>query len=132
MITRAIRGIQLNYFLVKGIENQKAVHTPLTMKTNEGRYISIHEASLIDYPSMTLVLKDNKQGFDCDLVPAIDGTKAKLASSFQTPWRTIQISDTPGGLIESSLILNLNEPNKIKNTDWVKPTKYMGQLFSLV
>ena len=117
---------QLNYFLVKGIENQKAVHTPLTMKTNEGKYISIHEASLNDYPSMTLALKDNKQGFDCDLVPAKDGTKAKLASSFQTPWRTIQISETPGGLIESSLILNLNEPNKIKNTYWIKPTKYMG------
>ncbi|GAA4954568.1 glycoside hydrolase family 97 protein [Algibacter agarivorans] len=117
---------QLNYFLVKGIENKKAVHTPLTMRTNEGNYISIHEASLVNYSSMTLELNDKKKGFTCDLVPAANGTKAILPSSFQTPWRTIQISDTPGGLLESSLILNLNEPNKIKNTDWIQPTKYMG------
>ena len=117
---------QLNYFLVKGIENQKAVHTPLTMKTDAGNYISIHEAALVNYPSMTLELNDSKYGFNCDLVPASDGTKATLPSSFQTPWRTIQIADTPGELVESSMVLNLNAPNKIKNTDWIQPTKYMG------
>ena len=117
---------QLNYFLVKGIENQKAVHTPLTMQSDSGNYLSIHEAALVNYPSMTLELNEAKSGFNCDLVHAANGTKATLPASFQTPWRTIQISDTPGGLIESSMILNLNEPNKIKNTDWIQPTKYMG------
>lgn len=117
---------QLNYFLVKGIENHKAVHTPLTMRGDDKLHVSIHEAALINYPSMTLELNDNKNGFNCDLVPSLDGTKAKLSTPFKTPWRTIQISDDAGGLIESNLLLNLNEPNKIENTDWIQPAKYMG------
>lgn len=118
---------QLNYFLVKGIKNLKAVHTPLTLRSAKNNlHLSIHEAALLDYPSTTLEKHVSNLGFEIDLVPAADGTKATVSLPFQTPWRTIQISETPKGLVESSLLLNLNAPNKISDTSWIKPAKYIG------
>ena len=101
------------------------VHTPITMETDNGLYLSIHEAGLTDYSSMTLALKNNNI-LTADLVPWSDGVKVKTKSPMKTPWRTIQISDTPGGLITSYLILNLNEPNKLNDVSWIKPGKYVG------
>jgi len=101
------------------------VHTPFTMETDNGLYLSIHEAGLTDYSSMTLALKNNNV-LKADLVPWSDGVKVKTETPMKTPWRTIQISDTPGGLITSYLILNLNEPNKLKDVSWIKPGKYVG------
>ena len=101
------------------------VHTPLTMQTKKGLYLSIHEANLTDYASMTLIgSKDNT--LHCDLVPWPDGIKVKTATPTRTPWRTIQISETASGLITSHLILNLNEPNKISDVSWIQPMKYVG------
>ena len=100
-------------------------HTPLTMKTANGLYISIHEAALVDYASMTLY--GNKTNtLKSDLVPWQDGIKVKAKEGFKTPWRTIQIAKKSGDLIESNLILNLNEPNKLGDVSWVKPMKYIG------
>lgn len=101
------------------------VHTPLTMEATDGLCISIHEAALLDYPSMTLANSGNNI-LKADLVPWSDGVKVKTSAPMQTPWRTIQIADTPGGLITSYLILNLNEPNKLQDISWVKPGKYVG------
>jgi len=102
------------------------INTPVTFKANDHCYLSIHEAALVDYPEMTL--KKNKESliYTSDLAPWADGTRAKLRTPFKTPWRTIQVSETPGGLIESYLILNLNEPNKAEDVSWIKPMKYAG------
>ncbi len=108
------------------IKGLAAAHTPLTIKTKDGIFISIHEAALTDYSSMTLFGSDNESTLNCDLVPWKDGTKVKAKSHLKTPWRTIQIADKSGGLIESNMILNLNEPNKLGDVSWVKPMKYIG------
>lgn len=101
------------------------VHTPLTMETPNGLYLSLHEANLTDFASMTLAHTD---GFTLksDLVPWWDGVKVRGTLPIVTPWRTIQIADTPGGLITSYLILNLNEPNRLEDVSWIHPGKYVG------
>jgi len=101
------------------------IHTPATIETDIGLYLSIHEAALEKYSSMTLARK-GKTGFEVDLVPWSDGVKVKGKLPIKTPWRTIQIADTPGGLITSHLVLNLNEPCKIKDVSWIKTGKYVG------
>jgi alpha-glucosidase len=112
----------ISFFRVKGV---RAVHTPLTMETAGGLFLSIHEANLTDYASMTLVgAEDNT--LLCDLVPWSDGVKVKASTPHQTPWRTLQIAEKAGDLITSTLILNLNEPNKLADESWIKPGKYVG------
>jgi alpha-glucosidase len=100
-------------------------HTHLTMKTKDGLYLSIHEAALVNYSTMALK-RTNQYTLRADLFPWADGVRVRAKAPMVSPWRTIQISDTPGGLITSFLILNLNEPNKIEDTSWIKPAKYVG------
>ncbi len=107
------------------ISSLGAVHTPLTMETAEGLYVSIHEAALTDYASMTLQANGGTTLY-ADLIPWSDGTKVKASAPFVSPWRTIQIGATPGDLITSYMVLNLNEPSKITNTSWLRPGKYVG------
>ncbi|GAA4840246.1 glycoside hydrolase family 97 protein [Algivirga pacifica] len=99
-------------------------HTPMTMRLASGIHMSIHEAALVDYASMTL--KNNGKGVTCDLVPWRDGVKVKKEASFTSPWRTIILGDNAGDLVESTMVLNLNEPSKIEDTSWIKPMRYMG------
>lgn len=107
------------------IDDVDASHTPLTLKTDQNHYISIHEASLLDYSSM--VLRGDGQGsLSAELVAAYDGTKSKHYSSFVTPWRTIHITDNAVDLVNSMMILNLNEPNQLGDVSWVEPGIYMG------
>lgn len=101
------------------------VHTPFTLETNSGLYLSLHEANLTDYSSMALARVEETK-LTCDLYPWSDGTKVKASTPMFTPWRTIQIAEKPGDLITSYLILNLNEPNKLDNVSWIKPAKYVG------
>jgi len=104
-----------------------AINTPVTMKTSNGYYLSIHEAALTDYAGMTLVKKPQQNlTLTSDLVPWPDGIKVKGVTPFKTPWRTIQIGKTAGDLIESNLIENLNEASVIADTSWIKPMKYIG------
>lgn len=105
----------------------KAANTPITMKTEDGFYLAIHEADLTDYAGMTLSrIQGGVLGLVSSLVPWPDGSRVKGTTPFKTPWRTIQIAAWPGGLVESSLILNLNEPSVIEDTSWIKPMKYIG------
>lgn len=105
----------------------EAVNTPITIETQEGLYLSIHEADLTDYAGMTLsAVKEKQFTFKSELVPWPDGVKVKASTPHRTPWRTIQIATNPGSLIESHLIVNLNEPCALENTSWIKPMKYMG------
>ena len=103
-----------------------AVQTPLMMKTNEGLYINIHEAALVNYSAMQLHV--NRQNFSMvsSLVPDAYGNKAYLHAPFQTPWRTIIISDRAADILTSKMILNLNEPAAFTNTSWIKPMKFTG------
>ncbi|MEZ9141278.1 MULTISPECIES: glycoside hydrolase family 97 protein [unclassified Shewanella] len=100
-------------------------HTPFTYKLNSGTHLSIHEAALTDYAAM--VLDQRRDGtLKADLTPWSDGILVKTAPGFTTPWRTIQIADKATGLLNSDLILNLNEPNKLGDVSWVQPGKYVG------
>ncbi|WP_372767170.1 glycoside hydrolase family 97 protein [Lutibacter sp.] len=106
---------------------QNAVNTPVTMKTEEGLYLSFHEAALVDYSDMTLKIDKENLAMASELVGSErTGYKVKRAVPFHTPWRTLQIAEKPGDLIESKLIVNLNEPNKLGDVFWFKPTKYTG------
>jgi glucan 1,4-alpha-glucosidase len=106
---------------------ENSVNTPVTMRTAEGLHLSFHEANLTDYADMTLRIDAQNLMMESGLVGSERfGYKVKLSLPFATPWRTIQISETAGGLIESSLIVNLNEPNKLGDVSWFKPMKYAG------
>jgi hypothetical protein len=106
---------------------ENAVNTPVTMKTKKGLYLSFHEASLVDYSGMTLKVDTVNLAFTSELVGSANNDyKVKRTVPFQTPWRTIQIAEKAGDLIESKLIVNLNEPNKLEDISWFKPTKYTG------
>lgn len=99
-------------------------NTPATFKVGDV-YGSIHEAALYDFPEMTL-RKSGDMTFKSDLAPLPDGTKAHVGNKFTTAWRTVQLAPEAVGLINSSLILNLNEPSKIEDTSWIRPMKYVG------
>lgn len=105
-----------------------AVNTPVTMKTADGVYLSFHEAALTNYPGITLKKTDGSLSMTSELVGSERlGHKAQVSVPFQTPWRMIQIADRAGDLIESKMILNLNEPNKLGDiSGYFKPIKYMG------
>jgi alpha-glucosidase len=99
--------------------------TPMTLRFDSGLHLSIHEAALVDYSGMNLTRVEDRK-FRAMLTPGIGDGKVVRDAPFHTPWRTLQVSDTAGGLIMSSLILNLNEPNKLGDVSWVKPMKYVG------
>jgi alpha-glucosidase len=122
----AYRDNRYEYLYTKSSVNEMdTVHTPVTMKTDDSLYLTIHEAALVDYASM-VICSDKKNGLKCDLVPWADGVKVYTKAPMKTPWRTIQIADKPGDLITSYLILNLNEPNKLGDVSYIKPGKYVG------
>jgi len=105
---------------------ENAVNTPITMKTDNGIYISILEANLTNYSDMTLKIDKENLLFQSELVGNDSGIKVKTKTPFVTPWRLILIGDEAKDLVESRTILNLNEPNKLEDVSWIKPTKYVG------
>jgi alpha-glucosidase len=105
-------------------------HTPITLRTGGGLHVSFHEAALVDYASMWLRRVEG-QRLRAQLAPSSEGWKVRRTAPFHTPWRTLQISDRAGGLVESNLILNLNEPNALGDVSWVRPSKYLGIWWSL-
>jgi hypothetical protein len=116
---------------VKSLIGANAVQTPLMMKSNEGVYINIHEAALINYPAMNLVLDKSSLTFTSHLVPDAVGNKAYLETPAHTPWRTIIVSDKATDILNSKLILNLNEPTKLASTEWIKPQKFVGMWWEM-
>ncbi len=104
-----------------------AVNTPVTLVGKHGLHLSFHEAALIDYSGMTLKVDTENLAFKSQLVGSRNTDyKVKRSTPFHTPWRTIQITDNAPDLIESKLIVNLNEPNKLGDVSWFKPMKYTG------
>ncbi len=104
-----------------------AVNTPVTMKTDDGLHLSFHEAALIDYSGITLGIdKENLAMYSILVGTEREDFKVVQQTPFSTPWRMIQVAERAGDLIESRMILNLNEPNKLGDVSWLKPAKYMG------
>ena len=100
-------------------------HTPMTVRLPSGLHLSFHEAALVDYAAF--VIDQRRDGvFKTNLTPWSDGARVKTSTPFKTPWRTVQVSPTAVGLVNSNLILNLNEPNKLGDVSWVEPGKYVG------
>ena len=108
------------------------VQTALQMKSNDGLYINIHEAACINYPTMHLNLDDKNMVFESWLTPDATGLKGYMQTPCNTPWRTILVSDDARDMLSSHLILNLNEPCKIKDTSWIHPTKYVGVWWEMI
>jgi hypothetical protein len=102
------------------------VQTPLMMKSSDGLYINIHEAALVNYPAMILEVSRSTFALTSHLVTDAIGNKAYLQTPFNTPWRTIVISDKATDVLSSKIILNLNEPSKIEDVSWIKPMKFVG------
>lgn len=119
-------GINVNEIAVREIPSKKIVQTPLMLKSKDGLYINIHEAALLDYPAMYLQIFDEDYLLKTHLCPDALGNKAYLQTPFSTPWRTIIVSNRAEDILESKLILNLNEPSRIQNVEWIKPKKYIG------
>ncbi|MCA2005571.1 MAG: glycoside hydrolase family 97 protein [Ignavibacterium sp.] len=120
------KGNTVDEIIVKSIPGNNFVQTPLMMKTEDNIYLNIHEAALLDYPAMYLEVDKENLQLSTHLCPDAVGNKAYIQTPFNTPWRTIIISDIAEKVLESNLILNLNEPSKIEDVSWIKPKKYIG------
>jgi hypothetical protein len=111
---------------LKTIFSKYAVQSPLMMKSEDGIYINIFEAAVVNYPVMHLDVNPKTYALTSHLVPNSIGDKAYLQTPCVSPWRTIMVSDDARDIIGSKMILNLNEPSKIDDTSWIKPMKYVG------
>ena len=112
--------------------SETGVQTSLQLKTDDGLYINLHEAALVNYPAMHLNLDDKNMVFRSWLTPDAQGIKGYLQTPCQSPWRTIMITDDARKVLSSHLILNLNAPCKIKDTSWIHPTKYVGVWWEMI
>ena len=108
------------------------VQTALMLKTDDGLYINLHEAALINYACMHLNLDDDNMIFESWLTPDAQGDKGYMQTPCQSPWRTIIVSDDARDILASRITLNLNEPCKIEDTSWIKPCKYVGVWWELI
>jgi len=122
----ASKGVNFDDIITKNLPGPDYIQTPLMMKTSDGIYINIHEAALLGYPAMYVKVDKNNFSLQSHLCPDAVGNKAYLQSPFTTPWRTILVSDKAEKILESKIILNLNEPTKFKDVSWIKPQKYIG------
>ncbi len=108
------------------------VQTSLQLKTDEGIYINLHEAALVNYPAMHLNLDPERLVFTSWLTPDALGKKGWLQTPLASPWRTAVITDDARKVLSSNLILNLNEPCKIEDTSWIHPVKYVGVWWEMI
>jgi len=102
------------------------VQTPLMLKSDDGLYVNLHEAALVNYPAMMLNVNPQTFSLSSQLVPDATGAKAYLQAPEHTPWRTIVVSNRAPEVLASKLILNLNEPTALTSTEWIKPQKFVG------
>ena len=108
------------------------VQTSLQMRTDEGLYINLHEAALLDYPCMHLELDPKTFTFTSHLTPDAQGWKGRMQTPCNTPWRTVQVAPSATAQLASRLILNLNDPCVYESTDWIKPVKYIGIWWEMI
>ena len=131
-----IRGINQGTAVEHNLSQQQfsptGVQTSLQLKTDDGIYINLHEAALVDYSCMHLNLDDKNFVFTSWLTPDAQGKKGYLQSPCKSPWRTIMVSDDARDILASNLILNLNDPCKYEDTSWIKPVKYIGVWWEMI
>ena len=108
------------------------VQTSLQMRSDDGIYINIHEAALLDYPCMHLELDPETLTFVSHLTPDAQGWKGRMQTPCNTPWRTIQVAPSATAQLASRMILNLNAPCALESTDWIKPVKYIGVWWEMI
>lgn len=108
------------------------VQTALQLKTNDGLYLNIHEAAVLDFPTMNLDLDDKKFVFRAHLSPDATGYKGRLQAPCHTPWRTVMVCEKATDVLASRLILNLNESCVIEDVSWIHPVKYMGVWWEMI
>ena len=108
------------------------VQTSLQLKSDDGLYINLHEAALIDYSCMHLDLDDKNFVFTSQLTPDAQGNMAHMQAPCHTPWRTVIVSEDACDMLSSNLILNLNEPCRYEDTSWIKPVKYVGVWWEMI
>ena len=118
--------------LSQTIFSNTGVQTSLQMKTDDGLYINLHEAALVNYPAMHLELDDEKLVFKSHLTPDPNGDMAYMQTPCTTPWRTVIVSDDARDILASRITLNLNEPCKIDDTSWIRPYKYVGVWWEMI
>ena len=112
--------------------SETGVQTSLQMKTDDGLYINLHEAALVDYSCMHLVLDDKNFVFTSQLTPDAQGNMAYMQTPCRTPWRTVMVSDDARDILASKLTLNLNEPCAYEDVSWIKPVKYVGVWWEMI
>lgn len=108
------------------------VQTALMLKTDNGLYLNLHEAALVDFPAMHLDLNDSTMVFKAHLTPGPDGTMATFDTPFKTPWRTVTVGEKATDILASNLTLNLNDPCVLDDVSWIHPTKYMGVWWEMI
>ena len=108
------------------------VQTALMLKTNDGLYLNLHEAALVDFPAMSLELNDTTMTFKSHLTPGQGGAVATIHTPFKTPWRTVTVGEKATDILASNLILNLNDPCVLDDVSWIHPTKYMGVWWEMI
>lgn len=108
------------------------VQTSLQMKTDDGLYINIHEAACVNYATMHLNLDDKNMVFESWLTPDAQGYKGYIQTPFNTPWRTVIVSDDARDMLSSNLILNLNEPCALDDVSWIRPIRYCGVWWDMI
>lgn len=109
-----------------------AVQTSLQMKTDGGLYVNIHEAALVNYPAMTLILDEENLSFKADLTPDATGYRGRLCAPCTSPWRTVMVVDDARKVLASRLILNLNDPCALEDVSWIHPVKFMGVWWEMI
>lgn len=130
-IPRLLRGA-VSGNLSQTVFSDHGVQTSLQLKTANGLYMNIHEAALVNYPAMHLYVDTATLTLSSWLTPDAVGMKGYLQTPFNTPWRTVMVSDDARDILASNLILNLNEPCKISDTSWIHPTKYVGVWWEMI
>ena len=130
-IRGALRGAVTGN-LSQTVFSDTGVQTSLQIKTDDGIYINLHEAALVNYPCMHLNLDDKNMVFTSWLTPDAQGLKGYMQTPQNSPWRTMVITDDARNILSSNLILNLNEPCKLTDTSWIHPTKYIGVWWDMI
>ena len=129
---RALNAVERPYNASQTVASAMSVQTALQMKTDEGLYLNIHEAEVLDYPTANLELNDRNYVFTTLLTPDAQGVKGRLQAPCKSPWRTVMVCEKATDVLASRLILNLNEPCALEDVSWIHPVKYMGVWWEMI
>ena len=129
----------INHSQISNVNSQISNDTlcsPITIEFADGSYGFVHEAALTDYPAQNLYVREGalrtyltpwlREPIKNEELKIKNEVKAYVELPFETPWRFVVLTRTLPELVASRIMLNLNEPCKIEDTSWIRPTKFMG------